>query len=114
MHNRSICFPHFNSDQRSEAANRHVTDLSLMHLRDTWLSYNSSNRSNLQTDKQVVARKCICSYVTIRRAIWTHGRDFFTGVDAVFGSGRTEPNVGSMADAFDLEFRRTAAISGRN
>ena len=40
MHNRSICFPHFNSDQRSEAANCHVTDLSLMHLRDTdnWLS----------------------------------------------------------------------------
>ena len=40
MHNRSIYFPHFNSDQRSEAANRHVTDLSLMHLRDTdnWLS----------------------------------------------------------------------------
>ena len=40
MHNRSICFPHFNSDQRSEAANRYVTDLSLMHLRDTdnWLS----------------------------------------------------------------------------
>ena len=40
MHNRSICFPHFNSNQRSEAANRHVTDLSLMHLRDTgnWLS----------------------------------------------------------------------------
>ena len=40
MHKRSICFPHFNSDQRSEAANRHVTDLSLMHLRDTdnWLS----------------------------------------------------------------------------
>ena len=40
MHNRSIYFPHFNSDQRSKAANRHVTDLSLMHLRDTehWLS----------------------------------------------------------------------------
>ena len=40
MHNRSICFPHFNSDQRSEAANRHVADLSLMLLRDTdnWLS----------------------------------------------------------------------------
>ena len=40
MHNRSIYFPHFNSDQRSEAANRHVTDLSLMHQRDTdnWLS----------------------------------------------------------------------------
>ena len=40
MHNRSIYFPHFNSDQRSEAANRHLTDLSLMHLRDTdnWLS----------------------------------------------------------------------------
>ena len=40
MHNRSIYFPHFNSDQRSDAANRHVTDLSLMHLRDTdnWLS----------------------------------------------------------------------------
>ena len=40
MHNRSICFPHFSSDQRSEAANRYVTDLSLMHLRDTanWLS----------------------------------------------------------------------------
>ena len=40
MHNRSIYFPHFNSDQRSEAANRHVTDLSLMHLRDmdNWLS----------------------------------------------------------------------------
>ena len=40
MHNRSIYFPHFNSDQRSEAANRHMTDLSLMHLRDTdnWLS----------------------------------------------------------------------------
>ena len=40
MHNRSIYFPHFNRDQRSEAANRHVTDLSLMHLRDTdnWLS----------------------------------------------------------------------------
>ena len=40
MHNRSIYFPHFNSDQRSEATNRHVTDLSLMHLRDTdnWLS----------------------------------------------------------------------------
>ena len=40
MHNRSIYFPHFNSDQRSEAANRHVTDLSLMHLWDTdkWLS----------------------------------------------------------------------------
>ena len=40
MHNRSIYFPHFNSDQRSEAPNRHVTDLSLMHLRDTdnWLS----------------------------------------------------------------------------
>ena len=40
MHNRSIYFLHFNSDQRSEAANRHVTDLSLMHLRDTdnWLS----------------------------------------------------------------------------
>ena len=35
MHNRSICFPHFNSDQRSEAANRYVTDLSLMDLRDT-------------------------------------------------------------------------------
>ena len=37
MQNRSICFPLFNSDQRSEAANRHV---SLMHLRDTdnWLS----------------------------------------------------------------------------
>ena len=32
----------------------------------------------------------------------------------VFGSGRIEPNIGSMADAFDLEFRRTAAISGRN
>ena len=40
MHNRSICFLHFNSDQRSEAAHRPVTDLSLMHLRDTdnWLS----------------------------------------------------------------------------
>ena len=40
MHNRSICFLHFNSYQRSEAAHRHVTDLSLMHLRDTdnWLS----------------------------------------------------------------------------
>ena len=40
MHNRSIYLPHFKSDQRSEAANRHVTDLSLMHLRDTdnWLS----------------------------------------------------------------------------
>ena len=40
MHNRSICFPHFNGDQKSEAANRHMTDLSLMHLRDTdnWLS----------------------------------------------------------------------------
>ena len=40
MHNRSIYFPHFNSDQRSETANRHETDLSLMHLRDTdnWLS----------------------------------------------------------------------------
>ena len=40
MHNRLICFPHFNSDQRSEAANLYVTDLSLMHLRDTdnWLS----------------------------------------------------------------------------
>ena len=40
MHNRSIYFPHFISDQRSEAANRHVTDLSLMHLWDTdnWLS----------------------------------------------------------------------------
>ena len=40
MHNRSICFPHFNSDQRSEAANCYVTDLSLVHLRDTdnWLS----------------------------------------------------------------------------
>ena len=36
----SICFPHFNSDQRSEAASRNVTDLSLMHLRhtDNWLS----------------------------------------------------------------------------
>ena len=32
----------------------------------------------------------------------------------MFGSGRTEPNNRSMADAFDLEFRRTAAISGRN
>ena len=32
----------------------------------------------------------------------------------MFGSGRTEPNIGSMADASDLEFRRTAAISGRN
>ena len=31
----------------------------------------------------------------------------------VFGSGRTEPNIGRMADAFDLEFRCTAAISGR-
>ena len=31
----------------------------------------------------------------------------------MFGSGRTEPNIGSMVDAFDLEFRRTAAISGR-
>ena len=30
----------------------------------------------------------------------------------MFGSGRTEPNIGSMADAFDLEFWRTAAISG--
>ena len=40
MHNRSIYFPHFNSNQRSEAANRHMTDLSLMHLRDmdNWLS----------------------------------------------------------------------------
>ena len=40
MYNRSICFPHFNSDQRSEATNRHMTDLSLMHLQDTdnWLS----------------------------------------------------------------------------
>ena len=40
MYNRLICFLHFNGDQRSEAANRHVTDLSLMHLRDTdtWLS----------------------------------------------------------------------------
>ena len=40
MHSQSICFPHFNSDQRSEAANRHVADLSFMHLRDTdnWLS----------------------------------------------------------------------------
>ena len=37
MHNRSIYFPHFNSDQRSEAANRHLTDLSLMHT-DNWLS----------------------------------------------------------------------------
>ena len=42
-------------------------------------------------------------------------RLFFLCVDvAVFGSGRTEPNIGSMADAFDLEFRRMAAISGRN
>ena len=32
----------------------------------------------------------------------------------MFGSGRTEPNNGSMVDAFDLEFRRTAAISGCN
>ena len=32
----------------------------------------------------------------------------------MFGFGRTEPNIGSMADASDLEFRRTAAISGRN
>ena len=32
----------------------------------------------------------------------------------MFGSGRTEPNIGSMADAFALEFQRTAAISGRN
>ena len=32
----------------------------------------------------------------------------------VFGSGPTEPNIGSMADTFDLEFRRKAAISGRN
>ena len=40
MHNRSICFPHFNSDQRSQATNSQVTDLSLMHLLDTdnWLS----------------------------------------------------------------------------
>ena len=45
----------------------------------------------------------------------TRGRDFVTGVDvAVFGSGRTEPNIGSTAGASDLEFRRTAAISGRN
>ena len=32
----------------------------------------------------------------------------------MFGSGRTESNIGSMADAFDLKFRRTAVISGRN
>ena len=32
----------------------------------------------------------------------------------MFGSGRTEPNIGSMADAFDLEFWLRAAISGRN
>ena len=32
----------------------------------------------------------------------------------MFDSGRTEPNIGSTADAFDLEFWRTAAISGRN
>ena len=32
----------------------------------------------------------------------------------MFGSGRTELNIGSMAHAFDLEFRRTAGISGRN
>ena len=40
MHNRSICFPHFNSNQMSEAAYCHATDLSLMHLQDTdnWLS----------------------------------------------------------------------------
>ena len=61
MHKRSICFPHFNSDQRSEAANRHVTDLSLMHLRDTdnWLSnttrpiganYRPTKRSRASVD----------------------------------------------------------------
>ena len=32
----------------------------------------------------------------------------------MFGSGHTEPNIGSIADAFDRKFRRTAAISGRN
>ena len=32
----------------------------------------------------------------------------------MFGSGRTEPDIGSMADAFDLEFQRTVAISGLN
>ena len=32
----------------------------------------------------------------------------------VFGSGRTEPNIGSIADAFDRKFRHAAAISGRN
>ena len=32
----------------------------------------------------------------------------------MLGSGRTELNTGSMADASDLEFRRTAAISARN
>ena len=31
----------------------------------------------------------------------------------MFDSGHIEPNIGSMVDAFDLEFQRTAAISGR-
>ena len=95
-----------------------MADLSLMHLRDTdnWLSnttrpiganYRPTNkRSHASAD-------AITSQVGGR---YRHmGGIFFTGVDvAVFGSGRTEPNIGSMADAFDLEFRRTAAISGRN
>ena len=40
---------------------------------------------------------------------------FFTGVEVtVIDSRLTEPNIGSLMDAFDLDFLGTAAISGHN
>ena len=118
MHNRSICFPYFNSDQRSEAANRHVTDLSLMHLRDTdnWLSNTTRpiGANYRPTNKwSRASADAIMSQVGGR---YRHVGGIFSleWTSRCLFLGRTEPNIGSMADAFDLEFRRMVAISGRN
>ena len=118
MHNRSICFPHFTSDQRSEAANRRVTDLSLMHLRDTdnWLSnttrpiganYRLTNKWSRASADTITSQaggryRHVGGILSLE---WT-SRSLVLGVQ--------NRKFGSMADAFDLEFRRTAAISGRN
>ena len=81
------------------------------HSSDTWATWILANYR--PTKKW--SRKHRNNYITSRWAIQTFGRDFFTELDVtLIKSRRTEPIIGSLSHAFDLEFRLTVAISGCN